>query len=260
MEANHSKEVRAAQVRLLYEQLPSAILATIVNATILIAILSQEVSLKALMGWWLVVLAVALGRYTHRRSYLRNSSSDSDSLDWERRFLYGVAVNGALWGIAGFYFFTPLSYIHQVFLAFVLMGMVSGSISTLSSARAAYLVFLILALLPYGVQLVRSADALHLAMAGMLLLYITMMAMIGYRIHLTVTESLRLRFDNVDLLQDLTRAKDRQEVVNRELATQVAEKHSAQMALQKAYAELERMGLCYTVHGNGRFISLEEGI
>ena len=84
MEANHSKEVRAAQVRLLYEQLPSAILATIVNATILIAILSQEVSLTALLGWWLVVLAVALGRYTHRRSYLRNSSADIDSLDWEK--------------------------------------------------------------------------------------------------------------------------------------------------------------------------------
>jgi signal transduction histidine kinase len=110
----------------------------------------------------------------------------------------------------------------------------------LSSSRAAYPVFLTLALLPYGVQLARAADALHLAMAGMLLLYLTMMAMIGYRIHLTVSESLRLRFDNVDLLKDLTRAKNRQEVVNRELAMQVAEKHSAQKALQKSYAELER--------------------
>jgi signal transduction histidine kinase/ActR/RegA family two-component response regulator len=237
---DHSQEVRAAQVRLLYGQLPSAILATIINATILIAILWREVSPTTLMGWWLVVLAVALGRYIHRRSYLGNPSANIDSLDWERRYLYGVAVNGALWGLAGFSFFTPHSYFHQVFLAFVLMGMASGSISTLSSSRGAYLVFLILALLPYGVQLVRAADALHLAMAGMLVLYLTMMAMIGHRIHLTVTESLRLRFDNIDLLQDLTRAKDRQEAANRELATQVAEKHSAEKALQIAYAELER--------------------
>jgi signal transduction histidine kinase len=71
-------------------------------------------------------------------------------------------------------------------------------------------------------------------------LYLTMMAMIGHRLHLTVTESLRLRFDNVDLLQNLTQAKDRQEAANWELAAQVTEKHAAQDALQKAYAELER--------------------
>jgi signal transduction histidine kinase/ActR/RegA family two-component response regulator len=237
---DHSREIRAAQVRLLYEQLSSALLATIVNATILIAILWREVSPAALMGWWLVVLSVALGRYTHRRSYLVSPSANSDSLDWERRHIYGVAANGALWGLAGFFFFTPHSYVHQVFLAFVLMGMASGSISSLSSSRGAYPVFLMLALFPYGVQLVRTADALHLAMAGMLVLYLTMMAMIGHRLYLTVTESLRLRFDKVDLLQNLTLAKERQEAVNRELATQVAEKHSAQDALQKAYAELER--------------------
>jgi hypothetical protein len=145
---DHSREIRAAQVRLLYEQLPSALLATIVNATILIAILWREVSPAALMGWLLVVLAVALGRYGHRRSYLGSPSANTDSLDWERRHIYGVAANGALWGLAGFSFFTPHSYVHQVFLAFVLMGMASGSISTLSSSRRAYLVFLMLALSP----------------------------------------------------------------------------------------------------------------
>jgi signal transduction histidine kinase len=240
VELDYSQQIRAAQVRLLYEQLPSALLATIVNATILIAILWREVSPTALIGWWLVVLVVALGRYIHRRFYLRNFSANIDSPDWERRYLYGVAVNGALWGLAGFSFFTPHSYVHQVFLAFVLMGMASGSISTLSSSRWAYRLFLILALFPYAAQLVRAADALHLAMAGMLALYLMMMAMIGYRIHRTVTESLRLRFDNMDLLQNLKRAKDHQEAVNRELATQVAERHAAQGALQKAYVELER--------------------
>ena len=77
-------------------------------------------------------------------------------------------------------------------------------------------------------------------MAGMLVLYLTLMAMIGHRLHLTATESLRLRFDNMDRLQNLTQTMERQEAANRELATQVTEKHLAQDALQKAYAELER--------------------
>jgi signal transduction histidine kinase len=239
-ELPYSREIRSAQVRLLYEQLPPALLATIVNATILIAILWSVIFPGALAGWWAVVLATALSRYRQRRSYLGSASADRDAPDWERRYLYGVAANGALWGLAGFAFFPLHSFAHQVFLAFVLMGMASGSISTLSSSRRAYVVFLTLALLPYGVQLVRAGDQLHLAMAGMLVLYLIMMAMIGHRLHLTVTESLRLRFDNVELLQNLTEANERQEAVNRELTIQVAKKHSAQDALQKANAELEQ--------------------
>jgi signal transduction histidine kinase len=237
---SYAREIRTAQVRLLYEQLPSALLATIVNATILIAILWRVIAPAALIGWWVVVLAIAGSRYGHRRSYLAGASADSDARDWERRYLYGVVANGALWGLGGGSFFTPDSFVHQVFLAFVLMGMASGSISTLSSSRSAYGVFLLLALLPYGVQLARAGDPLHLAMAGMLVLYLTMMAMIGHRLHLTVIESLRLRFANLELVQNLTEATKRQETVNRELAKQVSEKHSAQDALQKAYAELEQ--------------------
>src|SRR5262249_48866500 len=93
---------------------------------------------------------------------------------------------------------------------------------------------------PYAVRLVSSGDELHLAMAGMLVLYVTMMAIIGHRLNVSVAESLRLRFDNLDLLQDLTTAKQRQELINQELARQVAEKRSAQDALQKAYSQLER--------------------
>jgi signal transduction histidine kinase/ActR/RegA family two-component response regulator len=236
---DHTQEIRAAQVNLLYRQLPSALLATIVNAFILVAVLRNEVSQAFLIVWLLVVLLVASGRYAQRRAYLLRSSATVESPRWRDRHLYGVVANGVLWGIAGFFFFTSHSYIHQVFLAFVLMGMVSGSVSTLSPVRGAYLVFLLPALSPYAVRLLRYGDELHLAMAGMLILYVTMMAMIGHRLNVSVADSLRLRFDNLDLLDDLTLAKQRQELANQELAAQVAEKHSAQDALQKAYAELE---------------------
>jgi len=95
------------------------------------------------------------------------------------------------------------------------------------------------ALIPYGVQLLRAGGELHLAMAVMLVVYLTVMTTIGHRLYATGRESLRLRFENLGLLQDLTQAKQHQELVNRELSAQVVEKHTAQAALQKACAELE---------------------
>jgi signal transduction histidine kinase/ActR/RegA family two-component response regulator len=236
---DHRQEIQAAQVKLLFEQLPSALFATVVNATILIAVLWREVPQRLLVGWLLVVLFHVLARYGHRRAYLRSTSSTAESLRWARQYLCGVAGNGLLWGSASFFFFTSHSYLHQVFLAFVLMGMVSGAISTLSTFRGAYLLFVAPALLPYGVQLLSAGGKLHLAMAAMVVIYLTVMTTIGHRLYATSRESLRLRFENLGLLQDLTQAKERQELVNRELSAQVVEKHTAQAALQKAYAELE---------------------
>jgi signal transduction histidine kinase len=237
---DHTQEVQAAQVKLLYEQLPSALLATAINAAILIAVLWTEISPSLLIAWFVVTLLVAGARHLHRRAYVRSSPAIRDSARWGSKYLYGVAANGVLWGFAGFFFFTPQSYVHQVFLSFVLMGMVSGGVSTLSPVRGAYLLFLVPALLPYAAQLVAAGDTLHLAMAGMLVVYVTMMAAIGYRLYASVAESLSLRLDNLDLLHDLRQANERQDIANQELAAQIAEKLSAQDALQTAYTELER--------------------
>ncbi len=240
MKLDHSQEIRVAQVRLLYEQLPSAFLASILNAFIVVVVMWQQVSRSLLIGWLVVILLAAGGRYAWRRAYLRTGLANAESHRWGRDYLYGVAANGLLWGFAGFFFFTANSYVHQIFLAFVLMGMVSGAISTLSPVRGAYLVFLMPTLLPYAARLLSAGNQVHLAMAAMLFIYVTMMGMISHRLHTTVAESLRLRFNNLDLLDDLTQAKERQERANQELAAQVSEKHSAQDALQRAYDELER--------------------
>src|SRR6058998_1172503 len=179
-------EIQAGQVRLLYEQAPSALTATVANAAIVVAVLWTQVPKPFLTGWLLLIFLVALGRYRLRASYLRKHPATAESLQWGRHYMYVVAANGVLWGFAGFFFFLPQSYVHQVFLAFVLGGMVSGAISTLSPVRGAYLVFLIPALLPYAARLVGVGSPLHMAMGGMLFLYITMMWMISHRLHATV--------------------------------------------------------------------------
>ncbi|MGZ8244779.1 sensor histidine kinase [Methylomagnum sp.] len=236
----HEPEVCAAQVRLLYEQAPSALIATLANAAILVFILWKLVPPPLLLGWLLACALVALGRFGLRRAYLRRHPPPEESRQWKRRFLSGVLANGLLWGVAGFFFFVEQSHLHQLFLAFVLAGMASGSIATLSPVRNAYPMFLGPALLPFVVRLAGAGDDVQMGMSGMMLLYIVMMGMISRRQHLAVTESLRLRFANLDLLDDLRRAKDHQALVNRELAAEITEKHLAQFSLEQANCALEQ--------------------
>ncbi|HYE33961.1 HAMP domain-containing sensor histidine kinase [Methylocaldum sp.] len=239
-ESEHTREIRAAQTRLLYQQVSSGLIATVVNATILVLILWKEVSEILLTGWLLTVGVVVLGRYGLLRAYLQANPTSVDSPRWARLFLLGVAANGALWGLAGFFLFVEQSYVHQIFLGFMLGGMVAGAMSTLSSFRGAFLVFLLPALLPYTLQVLRHGEDVHLAMGAMLLLFVVMMWTISERLYATVAESLQLRFDNLDLLGDLTWARDRQKIINQELSAQIAEKQRAQRELQEACEKLEQ--------------------
>ena len=54
-----------------------------------------------------------------------------------------------------------------------------------------------------------------------------------------MTESLRLRFDNEELLHDLAAARDRQQAINRELEGQIQERWRTEDALRRAYDDLE---------------------
>ena len=53
--------IRGAQIELLYEQLPPAIVASVVNAAILVAVFWKAVSQTLLLAWLLVILFVVLG-------------------------------------------------------------------------------------------------------------------------------------------------------------------------------------------------------
>jgi signal transduction histidine kinase len=237
---DHAQEVRAAQVRLLYEQSPSALIATIVNAAILTGAFWPPPGTAGPILWFLACLGLTLGRHRLHRAYARCRPAAAECPYWERRYLLGVALNGILWGYAGYAFFPEDHPLHQLLLSFVLGGMVSGSIATLSPLRHAYLAFLVPTLLPLAIRLVNAGTQVHLAMAAMVLLYVAMMAAISGRLHTTVTESLKLRFDKLDLLADLTWARDREMATNLQLAEQIAQKRRAQQALRQANLELEQ--------------------
>ena len=151
----------------------------------------------------------------------------------------GVVISGLIWGVAGIFPIPPDDLIEEMFLIFVLAGLSAGSMSTLSSYRGAYAAFLLPAILPFAVKIMFREGEVFVAMTLMLALFIVMMSLISARHYRSVTESLRLRFDNETLLNDLAAAGDRQLAINRELEAQIQEKLQTEDALRRAYDDLE---------------------
>ena len=235
----HRQQIRAEQIRLLFEQLPSALIATTIVGALVVYVLWSHVSPLWLLVWLLGLTVTTSARVWLIRAYFRAQPSIPEAGRWGRRFLAGVLISGVVWGLAGVFPLSPGADTQELFLLFVLAGLAAGGMSTLSSFCGAYAAFLVPAILPFAVKLMLRGGEMSVAMSSMLFLFIAMMSLISARHYRSVTESLRLRFDNADLVNDLAAARDRQQAINRELEGQMQVRQRAEEALRRAYDDLE---------------------
>ncbi|MCH9639944.1 MAG: EAL domain-containing protein [Betaproteobacteria bacterium] len=238
--SDHAAEIHAGQVKLLFQQTSSSLPATLIISVVLALVLWDVVSQSWLIGWLSAICGLTFARYLLVLFYFRKKPSVEESVIWGRLFVIGVLLAGLLWGTAGSIFFVSGSPVHQLFLAFLLGGMVGGAMSTLSSYKGAYLVFSVPTLTPYTYQIIVHGSDNYGAIAMTYLLFLFMMVNISQRLHCTITESLQLRFDNSDLLHRLFMARDDQQAINRELQAQIEQKNLAEKALQSANEQLEQ--------------------
>jgi diguanylate cyclase (GGDEF)-like protein/PAS domain S-box-containing protein len=232
------RRVRAGQIELVYRQLPSFLIFSIVSAILMAVGLWTWISQSTLILWVLSTIGLSGMCYRWLQDYRVSHPVSPDRSRWAGHLMIGIGLHGVLWGGAGFYFFVSDSMVHQTLLVFVLAVMSGVSFSTLSPLRGLYLLFLLPAFLPNVVRVLSAGDSIHLLMGSIVLLFMTLMWILSERIHATVTESLRLQFSNLDLIDDLTLA--RQEMARRQALAEAEARRQARSGLQRYSEHLER--------------------
>jgi len=188
-----------------------------------------------ILGWCLYTLLISGARFTLGRLYWRRGRSSAgtapsgpETARWGTAFAIGAGLAGAGWGAVGVLLYPAAHLEHQVFLVFILGGMMLGSVSVLAPRLDAFLAFI----LPTGlVPVVRllaqghaQQDEAHLAMGVLAFLFTIATLLTTRRIHLTIVSSLNLQFENQDLVEDLQAAKSHAEALNERLEVRVQER------------------------------------
>lgn len=164
-QSNHTPALLAEQVKLLYQQAPKALIVTLIIATALAFVFWNHVAKEWIAGWLMAVYLLTLARFLLVKSYFRKKPAAFESAVWGRRFFIGVLFSGVIWGMAGSIFFIGGSATHQLFLAYLLAGMIAGAMAALSSYRGAFLAFAIPVVIPFTYQVITHESDMHLAIA-----------------------------------------------------------------------------------------------
>lgn len=228
-------------LELLYAQAHKGLLAAALNSIVLVIVLWKVLPPEGLLIWLAFNLLVLVGRYLLVRAYHRTRTPIEDALKWERLFVGGLGASGVVMGSGGFFLFPAESFPYQVFLVFSLGIAVAVATVLYSVLKKAFLAYSIPVLAPVILRLMLHGEPMQLAIGGIIGLFFLIMLSTASFIDETTRRSLELRFENSDLIDDLTTAKGRAEQVIAELKHEISIRRKAEKAREESETQYRRL-------------------
>ncbi|MCG6906065.1 MAG: PAS domain S-box protein [Desulfobacteraceae bacterium] len=227
--------IQAILVTQVYARSNIGILATVVNASILVLILLGQIQRWKLVVWFSMVLGISLVRLFLNLQFFKTPDREAEIRRWGRLLWIGLGAMGLLWGSTAIFLFPANSVAHQVFVAFVLAGMVAGAVGVFSPLIPVFLTFSIPALAPITIRFLMFGDALHLAMGAMTVLFALLTFTTAKRINSSIKELVVLKETFADQLVERT---DELQRVNTHLREEIEEREQAEQALANSERRL----------------------
>jgi len=234
-----ANRILVEQVRLLHDNALLSQCIALFNAGILSYVQWGRVDRATILCWLTCMVTVSILRLGQSRAFARAAVSADQIFTWRNRFLLGAAASGILWGTAGVVLFPDASLPHQVFVSFVVAGMVAGAVATLSPMMSAFAVFTLPALLPIIVQFLLRGGEVFFPMAVMAVLYGLAMTAVARHVNASVRTSLGLNHRNGELVDVLTEANAHAEHLNQSLQAEVTERRATENALRESEESLK---------------------
>lgn len=215
-QANLDK-VRAEQARTLYRNCPVGVLGAGSGALLLATgfALSGRADVGLATLWSGLMIGCVAAHLLLCLFYWRADPPDSAWRRWLGLFTLVAGIEGAVW-FCGAYWMGSASDLNQELIVLLVSSVVaSGAVPVFGAYLPTYAAFFFPTILPHlGFALFYNYP-LHWLMAGMIVAYLVAMPLIARVAYQQLVESLRLRFENIDLIEDLRLQKEVADQANR---------------------------------------------
>jgi signal transduction histidine kinase len=159
----------------------------------------------------LVVMVLVRGIF-----YLRDQNNfDPNNLPSYRiSLIAGSAGAGIIWGMIGILFFPADEQTYQFFLLLSLLAMTGGSAFTLSIYLPSYFAYVPMTLLPIIVQFLIIGGKFNITLGIGASAFLMILTVFNLKVNRNFKTSLALRFENLELIEQLQLQKEESEKAN----------------------------------------------
>jgi len=216
-------------------------LAGIAMAIIWVGLIWNDLPHEVLTVWLGLMLLLFFYRFIVHYFSLHSDKSklSIDKYIIRRWYLVSVFLTGAGWGITSTLMF-PFNELHQIVLAFILVG-VSASGVTYSSVAWVYYGYVGCVLLPLMIRLFYVGSEVYYALSAMTGFFLGVMVMAVYRMYKSSVAELELSYKNEALIEGLTKAGNNLESLNDNLKAEIQHGKQIELELKKAKEKAEQV-------------------
>src|SRR4051812_44535538 len=212
--------VLADRVEQLYSQVPLGVVTTLIIGLIAAIELREGRFIELVIFWGALLTLVSVLHALLYYSYRRSSTIREDAEQWMRWLGIGAFAAGATWGFAAAVFFPSHADERQVFLAFLLAGVMSGGIPMYAASWPVFAAYAAAIALPFTYVLATFGNRLFAEIALLIPLFYGASVAIAYRLNGVFFAGYRLRRAYGRLTEDYR-------VLNQRLERQLVELEEA---------------------------------
>ncbi len=211
MSASTAEKILVEQINLLHRHSPLIIGGGLLTAGVLIYVLSGWVPERELRLWFGAVFLLSAVRFYSLWKHRQIPTTPELAKGRARLLTVYSGLSGCLWGQLGYFAVVPEQPVGSVVIVMVLTGMVASGIASLSHLLSAFYAFAIPALLPAAYRFTTLSGDVFTVVAVLIVLFLFVSLFFAHGIHNTLLESVRLRFENIDLIANLSLEKQHAE-------------------------------------------------
>ncbi|MEM6485338.1 MAG: EAL domain-containing protein [Pseudomonadota bacterium] len=194
--ADLQRRIFMERMTIFYAALIPSIFAVLATTLLVATILWNPAERYTICGWCVASMLVAIYRLRMMTLFRRLSEAEQES---EKQTFYlqnliGAALGGAIWGTLGVLFYDQNTPLNQSFIVYVLTGMSTGSVVTLSAFSAASVLFLVFSIAPFALRLLMIGGIEAYSMAFFSVFYLSLLIGFALRVNRILVEGLEMKF------------------------------------------------------------------
>lgn len=213
--ASLEQQVAFERIQALYRNVPAAFVAAMTVSLYLVGTSWQHVAHGPALAWLTAMLLMQLPRFGAYFAYRRARAQINDSDRWARRYQLFIALSGCIWALSPFVFMKPGDPITHAMVMMGMYGLGAGVVPGLAYLPAALRLFLLLVFLPLVLRLLLLGGAEYAVLAAATFLFMGVLMGFGRNTARTLETSIRVRFENQQLMEKLRREKEIAESASR---------------------------------------------
>ena len=201
-------------IRILFRQSRIMFIGVLVTLAIIVPYFWGKTDHTLLLSWLVANVVLMVFRIAFVRRFARLNPQGRRIVFWGVGFALTSSVSGMLWGWGTLLFLQPGDMSELLLLSVLLVSMVAGSLVPLSSFIPAYFGYVLFGISPIIVYLLASQQT-GLQVSGVLLAtFVVVYLAYSFVVNRGLQASIRLRFQNLEILRDLERQKRISEQAN----------------------------------------------